>query len=90
MIPSLLPECSLCSTGVGGELRPFDGRKECIVTLGGQNRNAEPEMDTKMHSFLCLASFLDPEVAPTLAEGLWAWYRLSLVLTGLSKGVPLS
>ena len=47
-------------------------------------------MDAKICSFLCLANSVDPEMIPTLAEGLWAWCLLSLVLTGLSKGVPLT
>ena len=61
--------------------------KASIEAFGGRSRNPQPEMDAKMHSFLCLASSADPEVVPTLAEVLRAWCWLSLVLTLLSPGV---
>ena len=58
-----------------------------MEAFGGRRRNPQPEMDAKMHSFLCLASSADPEVVPMLAEVLRAWCWLSLVLTLQSPGV---
>ena len=62
---------------------PFEPSED----VHGHSRNPHPQVDTKICSFLCLASSADPEVVPMLAEVQWACCWLSLVLTLLSPGV---